>query len=235
MIVLASSYPLSLRESLSFTSKLCEKPLHFLTVVSGFVTFSYLAAENCWREEVQLPTVPFKTISNVPYWAETAVFLFLGKKKGERERQSPFAPFFSTLQALFSKAHVFPLLTKVSQQEDNICPTTSSLLASLCSLSLPHGKAAELKTSPLFPSAVAGEKSQGGITPCCSLSLNRGYNGIFISRLPGPAHHAPGPVVADFLETSLGNQGAWSPNPYILNHTTTPGAPSELLQRSSRG
>lgn len=31
------------------------------------------------------------------------------------------------------------------------------------------------------------------------------------------------------------SRGAWAPNPYILSHTTTPRAPSELLQRNTQG
>lgn len=113
---------------------------------------------------------------------------------------------------------MFPHLTKVSQQEGSICPTTSSLQASLCSLSLPHGKAAELKALPLFPSAAAGDKSQGGITTRRSSPLEkRGYNDTFISKLQSPVHHASGSVVVDSLESSLGSHGAWAPNPYILS------------------
>lgn len=81
--VLASSYSLSHKEGLSLRSMLRESQLYFqhLTVVSGFVTFSYLAAENGYREEVQLLTVLFKSISNVPHWAVTCVFPFFKKKK----------------------------------------------------------------------------------------------------------------------------------------------------------
>lgn len=100
--VLASSYSLSHKEGLSLRSMLRESQLYFqqLTVVSGFVTFSYLAAENGYREEVQLLTVLFKSISNVPHWAVTCVFpFFKKKKKASSHHKGSISPTSSSLKA----------------------------------------------------------------------------------------------------------------------------------------
>lgn len=150
---------------------------------------------------------------------DSCFYLLRGKKK-KREKEF-FCSFFSLLYRLSFKRHVcfhfWPRFHSISA-------TTSSLQASLCSLSLAHGKAAELKRYLSFP------LQQPGTNPRAA-SQRRDYRDTFISGSQSPVHHAPGPVVADSLETSLGSHSAC-----ILIHTSqaTPRL-HMLLQRNSQG
>lgn len=105
MIVLASSYPLSHRESLSFTSKLCEKPLDFHTVVSGFVIFFLFSCRKILKRRNPVPHSAFQNHFKCTLLGRDSCFSLLRKIK-KREKESFCSFFFHPTDSLLKSTCV---------------------------------------------------------------------------------------------------------------------------------